>query len=276
MTLDAGPERPSNVTLHTALHDYMKSLKPDQRLGSATSYVERYVDRVGRDFMVATLSGSRVEGYAEQWIKPTDPAAGEQVQALKAWFAFLKKKNYTVQNFGIHIRVRKVAGRTTGSEVRLEEAPVEMTAEGLDALRRELEALNARKPEIVAAITAAREDKDFRENAPLDAAREALAFHDQRVKQVEAALKRAVVVESSVDDKAVVGSMVTVLRLDTEVEATYKLVSANEAKSTENKISVESPVGKQLLGKRPGDEVQVAAPRGAIEYRVKAVQQTKP
>ncbi|MBI5949391.1 MAG: transcription elongation factor GreA [Chloroflexi bacterium] len=273
MTLDAGPERPRNVTLHAALDDYMKSLKPDQRFGAATSYVERYVDRVGRDFMVSTLSGSRVEGYAEQWIKPTDPAAGEQVQALKAWFAFLKKKNYTVQNFGIHIRVRKVAGRTTGSEVRLEEAPVEMTAEGLDALRRELDELNTRKPELVFAITTAREDKDFRENAPLDAAREALAFHEQRVKQIETALKRAVVVETSVDDKAVVGSMVTVERMDTGIVATYKLVSANEANAAEKKISVESPVGKQLLGKRAGDEVQVAAPSGAIEYRVKAVVQ---
>jgi transcription elongation factor GreA len=146
-----------------------------------------------------------------------------------------------------------------------------MTAEGLASLQRELDELNARTPDLVKAISVAREDKDFRENAPLDAAREALAFNDQRRKQIEAALKRAVVVERAGDDLSAVGSMVTVTRLDNMKSVTYKLVGAREANAAESKISVESPVGRELLGRRPGDEVTVAVPSGEIQYRIDAV-----
>lgn len=259
------------VTLGEALNEYLASLKPEQRRRQE-NYVRRYVEYAGESIVADNLTGSRVESYAEAQIRPSDPSAPDRVTALKAWFQFLKKRGYTSQNFGVHIRVRRTAGRRHGaSQVRLEEASVEMTAEGLASLQRELDELNARTPELVKAISVAREDKDFRENAPLDAAREALAFNDQRRKQIEAALKRAVVVERAGDDLSAVGSMVTVTRLDTMRSVTYKLVGPREANAAESKISVESPVGRELLGRRPGDEVTVAVPSGEIQYRIDAV-----
>lgn len=270
MADDPAPDFVPAVTLRGALDQYMQALKPDQLPGAW--YVERYVERVGHEMSVSALSGSRVELYAEQWIRVSDPAAGDQVSSLKLWFAFLKKKNFTTENYGIHLRVRRAPSRTPGALVtRLEETPVQMTPAGLEALKAELDEVAARTPELVHAVATAREDKDFRENAPLDAAREALAFHEQRRKQLESTLKRAVVVETAADDRAVVGSAVTVTRLDTNVKATYTLVSASEANAAERRISVQSPVGQRLLGARAGDEVAVAAPSGSIDFRIESV-----
>jgi transcription elongation factor GreA len=72
---------------------------------------------------------------------------------------------------------------------------------------------------------------------------------------------------------AAVGSLVTVTRIDTEAQTAFKLVGPREANATERKISVESPVGKELLGRRPGDEISVEVPSGVIAYRIDAVGQ---
>lgn len=260
------------MTLGEAFQDYLNSLKPEQR-NANRAYVWKCVEHFGDDLPVASLTGSRVESYAESQIKPSDPAAPERVAALKSWFQFLKKRNLTDQNFGVHIRVRRTQGRPTGevTRVRAEEAAVEMTAEGHEALVRELDELNAQTPELVKAIALAREDKDFRENAPLDAAREALAFSDQRKKAIETALKRAVIVEAGGDDRSMLGSLVTVTRLDSGIQSTYKLVGAREANAAEQKISVDSPVGRELLNRRAGEEVSVTVPSGVLQFRIDSV-----
>src|SRR3970282_918434 len=177
MSDQSAPTSGVGVTLGEAFQEYLNSLKTEQR-NSQRTYVWKCVEHFGDDLPVRALSGSRVESYAESQISPSDPSAPEQVAALKSWFQFLKKRNFTDQNFGVHIRVRRPHGRAAGevTRVRAEEALVEMTAEGHEALKRELQELNSQTPDLVKAIALAREDKDFRENAPLDDAREALAF----------------------------------------------------------------------------------------------------
>ena len=263
------------ISLGDALRESLASLKPDLR-HDYEAYVRKYVEHAGADVAVSDLTGSRVESYAEMNIKHTDPNADKRVAALKAWFQFLKKKNYASQNFGIHIRIRKPANQRAGSRtsaVRIEEPPLEMTAEGIEDLRRELAQLEAQVPDMVKAIEVARSDGDLRENAPYHAAREALAFADNRKKRIEGALKRAVVVDRSQkqDDLTAVGSLVTVTYLDKGMQLAYQLVGAREANAAEKKISVESPVGKVLLGRRVGEEVEVEAPQGVMRYRIDAI-----
>lgn len=271
MTDESPSAAPTHVTLGEALREYLTVLKPEAR-HAQENYVRKYVEHTGEQTEIVTITGSKVESYAEAQIRAADPNAPDRVAALKAFFQFLKKKGYAQANFGIHIRVRKAPGRSGGPQVRLEEAPIEMTAEGFAEMHRELDEINARRPEMIDAISVAREDKDFRENAPLDAAREALAFSEQRKKQIETALKRAVVVERGTKDISAIGSLVTVTRIDQgNQEAVYRLVGAREANAAEKKISVESPVGKVLLGKRVGDEVEVAVPQGVMRYRIDAI-----
>lgn len=259
-----------HITLSEALREYLSSLKPDQRTAQE-HYVRKYVEHAGEQTPVSSVSGSRVESYAEAQIRSADPNAPDRVAALKQWFQFLKKKGYTTSNYGIHIRVRRAAGRSGGPQIRLEQSPVEMTAEGLEARKQELAELKSTRPQIVEAISLAREDKDFRENAPLQAAREQLGMTDGRIKQLEADLRRAVVVEHATDDLSTMGCMVTVTQLASGQKSTFKLVGAREANAAEKKISVESPVGKQLLNRRVGDQVDVAAPRGTISYLIEGI-----
>jgi transcription elongation factor GreA len=271
MTAQEAPAAAPLVTLGHALSEYLQTLKPEQRRIQET-YVRKYVEYAGDSLIAATLTGSKVESYAEAQIRVSDPAAPERVAALKAWFQFLRKREYTTANFGINIRARRAIGRSAATAgQRIEETPIEMTADGVDALKSELQVLDSQKLDLIKAIEIARSDGDLRENAPYHAAREALAFANQRHKQIETSLRRAVVVDRTEDDRSNVGSLVTVTNLDDDRQTTYRLVSAREAKAAELKISVESPVGKQLLGRRAGDEVAVSTPRGEFRYRIDSV-----
>jgi transcription elongation factor GreA len=272
MTHDSERATATQVTLGEALREYLASLKPEQR-AAQENYIRKYVDYAGETTTIKSLSGSRVESYAELQIRAADPNAPDRVSALKAWFQYLKKKNYASVNYGIHIRVRRVAGRSSGPQVRLEETPIEMTADGLEARKQELQDLKDTRPQIVQAIALAREDKDFRENAPLQAAREQLGMTDGRIKQLEADLRRAVVVEHTSEDVSAMGSTVTVTRLDNSRQSSFMLVGGREANAAQQKISVESPVGKELLNRRVGEEVEVVVPSGTVQYRIDAIKQ---
>jgi transcription elongation factor GreA len=266
------------VTLGQAFQEYLDSLKPESRMRYGT-YVRKYVEFAGHDLWIASLTESHVEHFRETQIQSTDPAAPDRVAALKDWFQFLKKRSYTHKNLGVYVRVKRSSSRTSstssGAHVRTTSSEtIEMTAEGVEALREELEQLQAQHPEIVKAIQEAREDKDFRENSPLEAAREALAFNDQRRREIEAALKRAVIAGQSTADVSAVGSMVKVTRLDNDTSNTWKLVGPHEANAREQKISVESPVGKALIGRRPGDVVNVETPSGQLEFRIDEISQS--
>ncbi len=261
------------MTMGDALNEYLLTLKPEQRR-THEPYVRKYVEYAGESQVIADLRGSRVESYSEAQIRSSDPNAPERVAALKAWFQFLKKKDYAIANYGINIRARRPIGKSVAtSGPRSADTPIEMTADGLHILQKEMAELEVQKVELIKAIDIARQDGDLRENAPYHAAREALAFASQRHRQIETSLKRAVVVERTGDDRSAVGSTVTVTNLDLEKSFDYQLVSAREANAIECKISVESPVGKQLLGRRAGEEVAVTTPRGAVRFRIEAVAQ---
>lgn len=262
------------MTLAEALADYLLSLKGDTRR-THEPYIRRYLDFHGHDQPLSSLSGSRVETFAESQIRTSDPSAPQRVAALKAWFQYLKKKDYTEVNYGVHIRARRALGasRAAGAALRPEEQPIEMTADGMARLEDEMRELNGQKLQLAQAIELARQDGDLRENAPYHAAREALALTESRHRQISEALKRAVVVERTNDDRSGVGSTVIITNLDDDKQVHYTLVSPREANAGERKISVDSPVGRELLGKREGDEVRVTTPRGEVRYRIDAVKQ---
>jgi len=275
MTNEAQGATIAQMTLGDALEEYLTSLKPAVR-HEYEQYVRKYVEHADPATLCSTLTGSRVESYAESQIRSADPNAKHRVTALKAWFQFLKKKGYTTANYGINVRVRRTGGRAGASAVRIEEAPIEMTADGLEALKQELSEIESKVPDLVKSIALARSDGDLRENAPYHAAREALDFTNDRKQRIETSLKRAVVVDSSGRDEglAALGSMVTVTQLAKNRQETYQLVSSREANARERRISIDSPVGRELLGRRVGDEVEVAAPQGTTRYRVDSVSQT--
>jgi len=151
-----------------------------------------------------------------------------------------------------------------------------MTKEGAEALQTELNKLKKEdRPRITEAIADAREHGDLKENAEYHAAREQQGLVEARIKHIEGTLSMAQVIDVTKLNprgKVVFGATVTVLNIDTDEEVTYKIVGNDEAHVADNKISVNSPIARALIGKESGDEVIVQAPKGNIDYEIVDIQ----
>ena len=146
-----------------------------------------------------------------------------------------------------------------------------LTYAGLRALEDELENLKVvKRKEVAVKIREAREQGDLSENAEYDAAKDEQRDIETRIEEIEKILKHAeVVVEDEVDlDKINVGCTVVLYDKEFEEEVAYKIVGSTEANSLAGKISNESPLGKALMGRKVGDNIEVNAQAGVIEYEV--------
>jgi transcription elongation factor GreA len=149
-----------------------------------------------------------------------------------------------------------------------------MTRQGHDQLSEELRRLKAvERPAISAAIGRAREHGDISENAEYDAAKEKQAMIEARIRQIEDRLARAEIVDTggAAPDVVRFGTTVVLEDLDTGDEVTYRLVGEDEADVSRGLLSVSSPVGRALIGKRVEDQVRVAVPKGKREYEVRRI-----
>lgn len=147
-----------------------------------------------------------------------------------------------------------------------------LTKKGFDDLQKEYDdMLNKKRPEVVERLSAAREMGDLSENAEYTAAREELAFIDGRIEELEELLKQAeLIADENHKTQAVdLGSQV-VIKIGDRKE-TFTVVGEWEADPTEKKISHESPLGKALLGKTVGAEIEVEAPAGKMLYKIVSI-----
>jgi transcription elongation factor GreA len=143
--------------------------------------------------------------------------------------------------------------------------------EGLKKLRDELNRLrDIERPKASQAIAEARDKGDLSENAEYDAAKEAQGMLEMRIAKMEEVASNARIIdESQLDDsKALVHSMVKIKNLTNKMEMTYKLVAQSESDLKTGKISVDSPIGKGLLGKQVGDIAEIIVPSGNMKFEV--------
>ena len=147
-----------------------------------------------------------------------------------------------------------------------------MTPEGKQALEQELQQLKSvERPRIIAAIAEAREHGDLKENAEYHAAREQQGFCEARIRDIEAKLGGAEVIDPlklPQDGRVVFGVTVVIENLDTEEQKRYKIVGDDEADFKANKISINSPIARGLIGKSEGDEAKIQTPSGEVEYEI--------
>src|SRR6266581_2661924 len=145
-----------------------------------------------------------------------------------------------------------------------------LTADGLQALKQELQELTTNKRgEIAERLKEAKADGDLSESAMYDAARDEQSFVEGRISEIEHILKHAAVISNKSSGTVALGSKVHVELEEGEVE--YVIVGSTEANPDKGYISDQSPIGKALLGKKSGDEVVVDVPSGSITYRIKHV-----
>lgn len=147
-----------------------------------------------------------------------------------------------------------------------------ITREGYENLKKELEfLLNTRRPKILAAIEEARGHGDISENAELDAAKEEYQFLQKKIAELETMITNSEVVENkkTIEYECVeFGCSITLKNLDTDEEVVYTLVGPYESDIQSGKISMSSPLGRALMGKSVGDEVNFSAPGGQRTYEI--------
>ncbi len=147
------------------------------------------------------------------------------------------------------------------------EKPIFLTPEGRTKLEAELEQLKTvRRAQVAERIHSAKEEGDIMENSAYDEAKNEQAFVEGRIMTIEQMLKNAVMIDATRATGIVgIGSYVTVLERGEKDDEMFQIVGSAEADPTKGRISNESPVGRALLGKRVGDEVQIKIPDG-IRY----------
>ena len=149
-----------------------------------------------------------------------------------------------------------------------------ITKKGYEALKADLDRLRREeRPKVIEAIAEARAHGDLSENAEYDAAKEQQGFIQARIAGLERKLADARVIDTSnlSSETIVFGATVVLLDTAAQEEKQYTLVGQDEADLKNGKISVQSPVGRALIGHRAGDIVEVTTPTKTVEYEVKAI-----
>ena len=150
-----------------------------------------------------------------------------------------------------------------------------LTMKGAQRLRGELEELKSvKRPAVIAAIAEARAHGDLKENAEYHAARDQQSFIEGRIKQLEAELSHAQVIDVATlnaGSKVVFGAIVDLADAETDEEKTYQIVGDLEADIKLGLIAISSPVARALIGKHEGDAITIEAPAGQREYEIVGV-----
>ena len=266
---DATPQDP---TLWEAASRYLAGLSAESRQESQPE-VHKFVRWYGADRPVGELRGHDVAAYAESFGSSAGDA-GRRLEAVRSFLAFAKKAGLTPINLATHLRIRRGSAASAPPAGAAAAREVHLTAEGRAALEAELETLRARRPQVAEELRRAMADKDFRENAPLDAARDAQAHMEGRIRALETTLRHAVAIDSGASQrlKAELGSTLVLANLGSGAEVRYTLVGPDEASPAQGKISIVSPVGKALVDREAGDEVEVAAPAGRLRFRIERIE----
>lgn len=154
------------------------------------------------------------------------------------------------------------------------EEKIPMTIEGKRLLEEELKHLiQVERPNVIAAIEFARSLGDLSENADYSAAKERQGFIEGRIQEINGKFARAEVIDTSHirSDKVVFGATVSIEDQDTGQGITYRIVGVDEADIKKHKIGVTSPLARSLIGKKEGDEVEVVAPKGKLNYVIVSI-----
>ena len=264
-------EEQESLSLNKAFQTYVRQMPQDTKK-TAQPEIAKFVRWIGAERLISSIIPSEIGEYNEIFgAKTATRDATERLSAVKLFLTFLKKKDHIEVNLAQHLRLRK--SRTSASKVAVATnmtRSVRLTQSGFNEMTKQLASLQEERIRIVADIQRAAADGDVRENAPLEAAREAQGMTMGKIREIEATLKVAVIIDATEQDasRVHIGSKVELTETSSEKTVKYQLVEPNEANPLASKISIVSPVGSAILGHKLGDEVKVKTPRGQQVYKI--------
>jgi len=219
------------------------------------------------------LGAPDVAAYAEQ-LSVSDTDYSQKLVLLRSFLAHAKKEGWSCANLSTHLKTKKTKTAATAASVPVVKETIALSQERYDELTAEFAVLKKRSIELISEIQRAAADKDFRENAPLAAAREERGHVEGRIKELEETLKIASILEEKKEPahKIGVGDSIVICPEGSGEELCYTIVDPREVDATRGKISLASPLGKALIGRRGGETVEITAPVGKLRYRIKQIQ----
>ena len=260
-----------SLGLGEAATRFLASLSPEAR-GASQQEVYRFVRWYGWERPLGGLTAPEVANYAER-LSLSDTNYMKKLELIRAFLVYAKKEGWSKANLATQLKAKKGKSLFRSSSRRGLPQTVSLTQQGYAELKTELDTLKNKRVEAIDEMRRAAADKDFRENAPLEAAREQHGQIEGRIGELEEALKSATIIdrEQKATLKVGIGASVTLLDLASGEELHYTIVSPREVDPTQGKISNVSPIGRALIGQCQGKVVEVIAPAGKLRYQVKQV-----
>ncbi len=258
----------SAPSLSEAAMRYLAKLSPQEREASQPE-VYKFARWYGWESPFSRLAGPAVAGYAEQ-LSVSDTDYALKLVQLRAFLAYAKKAGWSRTNLALHLKPKKGKSGPVAASVRNMPEAITLTRQKYDELTVELDNLKSKSQKLMRDIQTAAADKDFRENAPLHAAREERGYVEGRIKELEETLKVATIINDKKEPtlKSVVGDFIVLNDLASGEEYRYMIVDPREVDPSRGKISIASPLGKALLGRQGGQVVEITAPAGKLRYQI--------
>ncbi|MDP2719160.1 MAG: transcription elongation factor GreA [Dehalococcoidia bacterium] len=260
-----------NISLGEAADRFIITLPPEARQAHVQQ-LNLFLRWCGINQPVSSLTPAEMGNYAEQ-IAESGVDYLQKLKPVKIFLQYLKIQGITPDNLSVHLKASQISKRKLKPSTKIAPEASALTVQGFNDMKQQLEKLKMEIPRLIEEINKARADKDFKENSPLDAAREAQAHVQSRINELEETLKTATLIEENRNKKttASIGDTVQLKNADTGELAKYKLVDSKEADPRSGKISIVSPLGKSILGKSQGQTIEVKAPIGIFHYRIDAI-----
>ena len=266
--MNSGSQNPS---LGEAATRFLASLPPTEK-GMSQQEVYRFVRWYGWERALAGLTAPEIASYAEH-LSLSDTGYIKKLGLIQTFLVYARKEGWSKSNLATHLKAKKGKTRLQSSFRRDSPETLSLTQQGYATLKAELAALKSKRSEAIDEVRRARADKDFRENAPLDAAREQYGHLEGQIKELEEALKSAVVLDETqeVALKVSVGDSIILRDLASGEELHYIMVNSKEVDPARGKISSVSPIGKAVIGRGQGEVVEVTAPAGKLRYQIEQI-----
>ena len=263
----------NNLTLGEAIQSFVGSQKHGGT--EVRQALSRFLRWFGHERSVASLTPADMEAYSVN--ASTETLSGsDRIKAVRDFLQYAKKNSIVETNLAFHVKLRRTPRQSRAQAARATAVSLEvvhLTAEGHAELLTRVEYLKEELSRNSKEIQRAAADKDVRENAPLEAAREYQGQLTSRLLITEDTLAKAKVLEKDVGGQEIRhGSALKLQDVASGEVLEWTLVDPREADLLAKKISTSSPVGEAVLGGRVGDEVEVAAPKGTVRYKIIHVQ----
>jgi transcription elongation factor GreA len=263
-----------DLTLEEAAVSFLISLLPETREENQVE-LNRFVSWYGKECQVSQITPLDVANYAE-WISNSTTDSARKFEPVKAFLTYLKNGGFIKVALAPHLKARKKTSRLS-TRFKSMPAAAQVSQQGLAQLKIELKSLENERGLIIDEIQKAAADKDFSENAPLQAVMEEHQRIEARISELRSIIEGAeVIAESKSQDnlKVRLNCQIKVRDLDSGEVSSYILVGQHEANPSQGRISLASPLGKALLNQQVGEIIEVAAPMGRRRFQIEQLEKT--